>query len=55
MKRMFLLAVMLAFVAGVTGAYAWDTQATGEQMNYQSSHGQSLPTQSYPDESSGRY
>jgi hypothetical protein len=46
---------VLALLAGVTGAYAWDQQATGEQMNYQSSHGQSLPTIDYPIESSGRY
>ncbi len=47
MKRMFLLAAMLALFAGVTGAYAWDTQATDEQMSYQSFD--------YPNESSGRY
>ena len=55
MKRVFLLVAMLALFAGATSAYAWDTQATGEQMNYQSSHGQSLPTQNYPFEKSGRY
>lgn len=55
MKRVFLLVAMLALFAGATSAYAWDTQATGEQMNYQSSHGQSLPTQNYPFEESGRY
>ena len=50
MKRMFLLAfmlallaVMLALLAGVIGGYAWGTQATDDQMNYQSSHGQSPP------------
>ncbi len=55
MKRMFVLAAVLAFLASLTGAYAWDQQATGEQMNYQTSHGQSLPTQNYPFEESGRY
>jgi hypothetical protein len=55
MKRVFLLAAMLALFASATSAYAWDTQATGEEMNYQSSHGQSLPTIDYPIESSGRY
>ncbi len=55
MKRMYLLVVVLALFAGVTGTYAWDQQATDDQMNYHSSHGQSLPTVGYPDESSGRY
>lgn len=55
MKRMLLLVAMLALLAGVTGAYAWDPQATDEQMNYQSSHGQSLPTVDFPNEASGRY
>lgn len=54
MKRVLLLA-LLALLAGVASAYASDRQATDEQMNYQSSHGQSLPTADYPDESSGRY
>ncbi len=55
MKRMLLLVAMVALLAGVTGAYAWDQQATEDQANYQSSHGQSLPTVDYPNESSGRY
>ncbi len=55
MKRMFVLAAALAFLAGVTSANAWDRQATQAQEQYQSSHGQSLPTQDYQDESSGRY
>ena len=55
MRRLFLIAAALALLVGVTGAYAWDQQATGEQMNYQTSHGQSLPTQNYPFEESGRY
>ncbi len=55
MKRMFLLVAMATLLAAVTNAYAWDQQATGEQMNYQTSHGQSLPTADYPNEASGRY
>jgi hypothetical protein len=55
MKRMLLIAAALAFLASVTGAYAWDQQATDDQMSYQASHGQSLPTAHWPDESSGRY
>jgi hypothetical protein len=52
---MFLLVATLAWLVGITGAYAWDQQATDEQMNYQSTHGQSLPTVDYPYESWGRY
>ncbi len=55
MKRMFLVAAALAFLAGITGAYAWDQQATDDQVNYQSTHGQSLPTADYPNEAGGRY
>ncbi len=55
MKRMYLLVAVLALLAGLSGAYAWDQQATDEQMSYQSNHGQSLPTADYPNESSGRY
>ncbi len=55
MKRVYLLVAVLALLAGVTGIYAWDQQATDDQMNYQSSHGQTSPTQNYPDERSGRY
>lgn len=55
MKRMLLIAAALAFLASLTGAYAWDQQATDDQTTYQSSHGQSLPTQNYPFEESGRY
>ncbi len=55
MKRISLLVAVLALLAGVTGTYAWDQQATDDQMSYQSSHGQTLPTPNYPDESTGRY
>jgi hypothetical protein len=40
MKRIFLIAAALALLVGVTGAYAWDQQATDDQMSYQASHGQ---------------
>jgi phosphoglycerate-specific signal transduction histidine kinase len=52
---MFLITAALALLVGVTGAYAWDQQATPEQMQYQSAHGQSLPTVDYPNEAAGRY
>jgi phosphoglycerate-specific signal transduction histidine kinase len=55
MRRLFLIAAALALLVGVTGAYAWDQQATDDQTNYQSSHGQSLPTVDYPNEATGRY
>ncbi len=55
MRRLFLIAAALALLVGVTGAYAWDQQATGEQTNYQSAHGQTMPTANYPNEESGRY
>ena len=55
MKRLFLIAAALALLVGVTGAYAWDQQATEDQASYQSTHGQSLPTADWPNEASGRY
>ncbi len=56
MKRISLLVAVLAFFAGVIGgAYAADQQVSDELMNYQASHGQSVPTTDYPNETSGRY
>lgn len=55
MRRLFLIAAALALLVGVTGAYAWDQQATEDQMNYQATHGQTLPTADYPNEAMGRY
>lgn len=55
MKRIVLIAAALAFLAGISGAYAWDQQATDDQISYQSSHGQSMPTADWPNEASGRY
>ncbi len=55
MRRLLLIAAALALLVGVTGAYAWDQQATDDQMSYQASHGQSSPTVNWPDETSGRY
>jgi hypothetical protein len=55
MRRLFLIAAALALLVGVTGAYAWDQQATDDQMNYQSTHGQSMPTADWPNEATGRY
>ena len=53
--QLFLIAAALALLVGVTGAYAWDQQATDDRMSYQATHGQSLPTANYPNKSSGRY
>ena len=55
MRRLFLVVAALALLVGVTGAYAWDQQATEDHMNYQAAHGQSLPTVDWPNEASGRY
>jgi hypothetical protein len=55
MKRLFLIAATLALLVGVTGAYAWDQQATDDQMNYQATHGQTMPTADWPNEATGRY
>jgi hypothetical protein len=55
MKRLLLIAATLALLVGVTGAYAWDQQATDDQMNYQATHGQTMPTADWPNETTGRY
>jgi phosphoglycerate-specific signal transduction histidine kinase len=55
MRRLFLMVAALTLLVGVTGAYAWDQQATDDQVNYQAAHGQSLPTADYPNEATGRY
>ncbi len=42
MKSMFFAAVTLTLLAGMTGAYAWDQQATDDQITTQMVHGQGL-------------
>jgi hypothetical protein len=54
MRRVFLVVAALALLVGVTGAYAWDRQAADDQMSYQATHGQSLPTMNYPVETGAR-
>ncbi len=40
MKSMLFAAVALTLLAGLTGAYAWDQQATDDQISTQMVYGQ---------------
>ena len=42
MKQVIFVAAALALLVGVTGAYAWDQQATEDQISTQAVYGQGV-------------